>query len=176
MSDTAVDTGPAALTVRPALDTDAPGLMALIGACFAEYEGCVLETEHEMVHLLRPASHYAAAEGCAWVVEAEATVVASVACRPAAGDGGIELQMLYVAAARRRRGLGARLVELVEAEARRRTATFVDLWSDTRFLDAHRLYRSLGYEQLPGQRELDDLSATVEYHFRKPLGPPSVTG
>ena len=60
---------------------------------------------------------------------------------------------------------------LVEQEATRREAVFVDLWTDTRFLDAHRLYRSLHYEELPEVRELHDLSATREFHFAKSLHP-----
>jgi putative acetyltransferase len=141
--------------------------VALVGACFSEYEGCVLETEHEMPHLLRPASHFTAVGGGAWVAEWQGKVVASVGCRPASHPGGLELQMLYVSAAARRLGLGSRLVALVEQEARQREASFVDLWTDTRFTDAHRLYASLGYEQHPGVRQLHDLSDTVEFHFTK---------
>ncbi|HTT87159.1 MAG TPA: GNAT family N-acetyltransferase [Acidimicrobiales bacterium] len=155
--------------MRAAADEDAEGLVALIGACFAEYEGCVLDTEHEAPHLLRVATHFAHLGGRAWVAEAEGSVVASVGCRPAASPGGLELQMLYVAAPWRRRGLGGRLVALVEDEGRARAAAFVDLWTDTRFADAHRLYRSLGYAQLPERRELHDLSASREYHFTKRL-------
>jgi putative acetyltransferase len=101
------------------------------------------------------------------VAETEGVLVGSVACRPSAVAGGLELQMLYVLAPWRRRGLGSRFVALVESEASRRRAAFVDLWSDTRFTDAHRLYQSLGYGQLPGVRELHDLSATREFHFIK---------
>jgi len=155
--------------VRPAVDADGAGLVALVGSCFAEYEGCVLDTETEMIHLLCPASHFAAAQGFAWMADADRLLVGSVACRPGADAAGLELQMLYVLAPWRRRGLGSRLVALVETEAARRGCPFVDLWSDTRFTDAHRLYRSLGYRQLPGVRELDDLSATREYHFMKSL-------
>jgi putative acetyltransferase len=156
-------------TIRTALDTDADGLVALVGTCFCEYEGCVLETEHEMPHLLRVATHFATVGGCAWVAEHNGSVVGSVACRPAHDAGGLELQMLYVLAPWRRRGLGSRLVALVEIEARRRRGSFVDLWTDTRFTNAHRLYLSLGYIQGPEVRELHDLSATVEYHFTKSL-------
>jgi putative acetyltransferase len=153
--------------VRTALDSDADDLIALVGSCFAEYEGCVLDTEHEMTHLLHVATHFAAAGGGAWVAGAPRSVVGSVACRPADDAGVLELQMLYVLAPWRRRGLGSRLVGVVEDEARRRGARFVELWSDTRFTDAHRLYLTLGYEQLPDVRELHDLSATREYRFRK---------
>jgi putative acetyltransferase len=155
--------------VRDGLDSDGDGLVALVGGCFAEYEGCVLDTEHEMPHLLRVASHFAATGGRVWVAEAGGVVVGSVGCRPLSAPRGLELQMLYVAAPWRRRGLGAGFVAMVENEARRRAATFVELWSDTRFTDAHRLYLSLGYEQLPETRELHDLSATVEFHFTKSL-------
>jgi putative acetyltransferase len=172
--------------VRTAEDTDAAGLIALVGSCFSEYEGCVLETEHEMPHLLRAASHFAGVGGRAWVAVVDGSVVdgtvvhgsgvngsvvGSVACRPATDAGGLELQMLYVLRPWRRRGLGARFVGLVEGEARRRRARFVELWSDTRFTDAHRLYRTLGYEQLPDVRELHDLSATREYRFARALEP-----
>lgn len=70
----------------------------------------------------------------------------------------------------RKRGLGARLVELVETEAASRGAREVFLWSDTRFEDAHRLYEGLGYARAAGTRELHDLSATVEYGYRRGLG------
>jgi putative acetyltransferase len=157
--------------VRAAEDSDAGGLIALVGSCFSEYEGCVLDTEHEMTHLLGVASHFAVVGGRAWVAVADGSVVGSVACRPTTDPGGLELQMLYVLGPSRRRGLGARLVALVENEARRRGASFVELWSDTRFTDAHRLYRSLGYRQLPDVRELHDLSSTREYRFARTLEP-----
>jgi putative acetyltransferase len=166
-----VDSGDGQPAIRAAVDADADGLVTLVGSCFSEYEGCVLETEHEMPHLLRVATHFAAADGRAWVAEANGSVVGSVACRPAREGRGLELQMLYVSALWRRRGLGGRLVALVEQEAGEREAVFVDLWTDTRFLDAHRLYRSLHYEQLPEVREVHDLSASREFHFTKSLAP-----
>ena len=57
----------------------------------------------------------------------------------------------------------------VRAESR--GARFVELWSDTRFADAHRLYERLGYRKSGVTRELHDMSGSVEYHFRKELGP-----
>jgi GNAT superfamily N-acetyltransferase len=155
------------LTVRAALDEDAAGVMALVEACFSEYEHCIMDTE-EMPHLLAPATHFGSRGGDAWVVERSGEVVASVAWRPHPG-GVAELHLLYVAASARRRGLGTRLVTLVEGWARDRGATRIELWSDTRFADAHRLYRDLGYVQQPETRELHDRSDTVEYRFTKTL-------
>jgi putative acetyltransferase len=42
------------------------------------------------------------------------------------------------------------------------------LWSDTRFADAHRLYRNLGFTEM-GIRDLHDSNNSVEYGFEMPL-------
>lgn len=159
------------VTIRSARDGDAGELVSLIGGCFSEYPGCVLDVEGEMPHLLAIATAYRKLGGCFWVAESERIerVVGSVGVVPSREDGGVELRSLYVARPARRQGLGARLCGLVEAEGRRRGAPFVELWSDTRFLDAHRLYRQLGFTGGVRTRELRDLSETVEYYFRKEL-------
>jgi GNAT superfamily N-acetyltransferase len=154
--------------IRAARDEDAAGLIALVGACWAEYPGCVLDVDGEMPHLRRIAGAYAEWGGELFVAEQLGEVVGSVGWVPGA-DGGIELRMLYVAATARRRGLGTRLAELVETAARERGAASLELWSDTRFLDAHRLYERLGYMRSGVTRELHDRSHTVEYRFRKPM-------
>jgi putative acetyltransferase len=51
-----------------------------------------------------------------------------------------------------------------------RRASAIELWSDTRFLDAHRLYEKRGYVRGPKTRELHDKSKSVEYYYRKALG------
>jgi putative acetyltransferase len=154
-------------TVRDALDSDSERLIRLIGEVFAEYPGCVMDVDGEMPHLRRPASAFAGWGGRFWVAEQDGQVVACVGL--AAHDGTAELKHLYVAATSRRRGLGGRLCELVEAEARRRGLGRIDLWSDTRFLDAHRLYESRGYVRGPWTRDLHDLSRSVEYLYSKSL-------
>jgi predicted GNAT family N-acyltransferase/RimJ/RimL family protein N-acetyltransferase len=154
--------------VRGVRDADSAALIALIDACFAEYPGCVLEVDAEEPWLRAPATAYAAADGRMWVVELDGAVVACVGVKYL-GKPTVELKNLYVSAAARRRGLGERLTRLVEAEARRYGADRVDLWSDSRFADAHRLYLRLGYAQLPETRDLYDLSNTTEYSFTKVL-------
>ena len=80
----------------------------------------------------------------------------------------LELKHLYVAARARRRGLGRHLTELVEAEARGRGRPRVELWTDTRFTDAHRLYERLGYVRV-GSRTLGDRSSSSEHRYLKML-------
>jgi putative acetyltransferase len=157
--------------VRDARDDDDWDLIGLIAACWAEYPGCILDVHGEEPWLRAPASSYAAKGGRLWVAEDSGRVVGSVALAPAAQDGGVALKSLYVARSARRNGLGGRLVELVEAEARARGAGFVELWTDTRFLDAHRLYERRGYRRGPATRELHDLSNSIEYYYRKGLPP-----
>jgi putative acetyltransferase len=69
----------------------------------------------------------------------------------------------------RRSGLGAGLVGIVEAEARRQGARRIVFWSDTRFTNAHRLYGRMGYVRHPGERDLGDISSSREYFFEKAL-------
>ncbi|MBO0686714.1 MAG: GNAT family N-acetyltransferase, partial [Candidatus Dormibacteraeota bacterium] len=78
-----------------------------------------------MPQLRRPASAFAGWDGRLWVAESGARVVACAGL--AVHDGVAELKHLYVAAQARRRGLGGRLCEVVEAEARRRGHTRIEL-------------------------------------------------
>jgi len=66
-------------------------------------------------------------------------------------------------------GLGRQLVEVVEDWARAHSCFEVELWTDTRFKLAHRVYTALGYVPSGRTRELNDLSDTTEFHFLKRL-------
>lgn len=155
--------------IRDARDEDADELMQLIAGCFAEYSGCVLDVDGEIPELRAIRSHYRALSGRVWVVEVDDHVAGCVAVRPTDAGQGMELQKLYVAEDARRRGLGLMLCNLAEEEARRRGASWLELWTDTRFENAHRLYRRAGFTDLGATRELHDKSGTVEFHYRKDL-------
>jgi putative acetyltransferase len=158
-------------TIRDARDDDAGVLIELIGSCFAEYPGCVLDVDAEAPELRAIATYYRDLGGRFWVAERDGSVVGCIGVVPSRDPGGVELQRLYVGAASRRRGLATRLCDLVFTEARERDASFVDLWSDTRFGDAHRLYDRLGFVRGPDTRELHDRSRSVEYYYRMTLAP-----
>lgn len=156
--------------IRDARDTDGYAVTALVSACWAEYPGCILDVEGEEPQLKSLATHYAGRDGRCWVAVLDGLVVASVACYPSEEAGGLELKLLYVLRHARRRGLAAQLSALVETEARRRGASFVELWTDSRFEDAHRFYERRGYVCGP-TRERDDISRSIEYHYRLELLP-----
>jgi putative acetyltransferase len=80
-----------------------------------------------------------------------------------------ELERLYVNPRWRRRGLAAVLAGLVEKTAAEAGAHEIELWSDSRFLDAHRFYERRGYIRRGPDRELGDLSQTQEHHYVKTL-------
>jgi predicted GNAT family N-acyltransferase len=140
--------------IRPVTDADASALQQLIGGCYAEYEGCVLDLADLDAWMTAPAS---TGDRTLWVVPGpEAGLTASV------GHAHGELKSLYVTASARGSGLGESLVRLAER------AGTDHLWSDTRFTDAHRLYSRLGWTRTGRQRELHDPSHTTEWEFVRP--------
>ena len=161
--------------LRAATDADSADLIVLIGAAFAEYPGCVLDLPGIDAWMRAPGTAYEGTGGQLWVLPGAAGLRACVGYRPIAPDR-MELKSLYVAGSARRRGLGRRLVALVETAARDLGARTVQLWSDSRFLDAHRLYESLGYRRGSRTRRLHDPSDTTEYFFERDLAGTSPTG
>ncbi|GGI05478.1 putative glycolipid-binding domain-containing protein [Egicoccus halophilus] len=157
------------LVLRPVRDEDAPRLIALIGAAYDEYPGCVLDLPELDDDLPVPATTAARRGGRWWVLEDEGRLVGSVGTGALQDDGSVELKRLYVAASHRRRGLASLLVGRVEAQAAGVGASRVVLWSDTRFLDAHRLYTGAGFVDTGARRDLHDPSHTTEIEFAKPV-------
>lgn len=158
-------------SLRPATDADADALIDLIGAVYAEYPGCVMDLPGVDADLPRWASALAAAGGRGWVLPDDEGLAACVGFAPHDVDGspGGELKRLYVAAPHRGRGLGAALVGHVEAAIAADGGVVVELWSDHRFTDAHRLYERLGYARTGESRHLGDPSDTTEFRFVRRL-------
>lgn len=153
--------------LRDVEDGDGAAILALIGAIYAEYEGCVLVRD-EVPDLIAPATSIAEKNGRFWILEDAGILHATIAIAPDPSAPGLfELNKVYVARALRGRGLGRRMITTAEDEARRRGATRIHLWTDTRFTTAHAVYARCGYERLPETRVLDDASVSTEYHYAK---------
>jgi putative acetyltransferase len=155
--------------IRPVRDEDALDLIELIASVFGEYRGCVTDVDGEMPELRGMATYIDQVGGEYWVAERDGRIV-GMGGYGKSGEG-VELKKLYVHRRERGTGLGARIVDLIEAAAKERRAPFIELWSDTRFTTAHAFYEKRGYVRGPDTRELHDLSKTVEYYFRKTLPP-----
>lgn len=154
--------------LRPGRDADAAGFIALIGACWAEYPGCVLDVDGEVPELRALATHFAGRGGALWAAERDGRVVGMVGAHPLPGDDAWEICRMYVAAEERGTGLARRLLDAAEAQARAAGARRLVLWSDTRFGRAHRFYEKRGYVRAGPIRVLGDLSNSLEFGYAKP--------
>jgi GNAT superfamily N-acetyltransferase len=132
----------------------------LIGRCWADYPGCILDVDAEEPHLYALATHYRAQGGALWVAGDGAGMIAT---RPI-GAGVWEICRVYVHPDLHGAGLGHALMDTAEAYALAQGATLLELWSDTRFLRAHRFYERRGYSR-GGSRLLHDLSKSEEWRY-----------
>src|SRR5437660_11157226 len=133
------------LSPRPTIPEDVPGILNLIAGIYAEYD-CVLDAENDERHLLEPGTYFRTHGGEFWVVEENGVIRATVAVM--LHTNARELKTLYMHPSLRRQGWGRRLTELAMDYARSRGKTKMILWSDTRFTDAHNLYRKMGYREI----------------------------
>ncbi|MBC7909186.1 MAG: GNAT family N-acetyltransferase [Pyrinomonadaceae bacterium] len=154
-----------AILLRPTIPSDVPSIHSLISEIYAEYD-CTLLIEAEERHLLEPGPYFRASGGEFWVVEDERVILATVAV--ILHEDASELKALYVHPTLRRQGWGRRLTDLAIEHARAAGKARMLLWSDTRFLDAHRLYQRMGFTK-SGERDLHDSNNTSEYGFEKTI-------
>ncbi|MDQ3065832.1 MAG: GNAT family N-acetyltransferase, partial [Actinomycetota bacterium] len=72
------------------------------------------------------------------------------------------LERLYVLRAARGTGVGSALLAAVVEAARQAGQSQLEIWSDKRFEDAHRLYQRLG-ARVVGERVHDDPDSSHEW-------------
>ena len=154
--------------LRAGRDEDADDFIALIGTCWAEYPGCVMDLDGEVPELRALASYYAGQGGALWAADAGGRVVGMVGTKPL-GDGAWEICKMYAYPAQRGSGLAQALLAAAEGFARAQGAAVMKLWSDTRFDRAHRFYEKCSYVREGAIRVLDDLSHTLEFGYAKTL-------
>jgi GNAT superfamily N-acetyltransferase len=157
--------------LRRVTDADAEPLIALIAAAYDEYRGCILDLPGVDDDLPAPGTTAGRRGSPWWVVERGGELIATIGVGPLRADGTVELKRLYVDQQHRGRGLASQLVRLVEKHAAGLGADRVELWSDSRFREAHRRYAALGYEPTGEDRDLHDPSHTTEHRFLKAVTP-----
>lgn len=165
-----ISTRIADVIVRPVTDDDADRVIELIGEVYSEYQGCVLLVEEEEPELRSPASSFYKLGGKFWVAECGDQLCGTVALTPTDAPHVARLHKLYVSPSARGRGIGQALCNLVERTARDdMSADMMMLYTDSRFLNAHRLYERLGYARQPGLVHRADASKSVEHVYTKRL-------
>jgi GNAT superfamily N-acetyltransferase len=156
-------------TLRQGRDADAEGFIRLIGDCWSEYPGCILDVDGELPELRALSTHFAGAGGALWAAEQAGRIVGMAATRPMQHDAAWEICKVYVARESRGTGLAHRLLGTAEDHARGAGAQRLVLWTDTRFEAAHRFYEKRGFVRQGSIRILDDISNSLEFRYAKPL-------
>jgi len=121
---------------------DSPEIIGLVREVWKEYD-CILNI---------------------WIVREKGILVATAGL--SIEEDTAEMKTLYVRKDARGRGLGTKLTNLALETAKERGAKSIELWSDTRFVDAHRMYERLGFVRF-GERDLFDHNNTREYGYRR---------
>ena len=153
--------------IRSGQDTDGPGIIALMAACWSAYSGVYMDVDGEMPQLHHLASFYAGQGGALWVAEADHHIIGMVAVRP---DGSAwEICQVYADPSLHGSGLGHVLLSHAERHAIQAGAERLCLWSDTRFERAHRFYEKRSYVRQGGVRALNDISNSLEFGYAKPV-------
>ena len=125
--------------IREAMDSDGPGIVALVQLCWDKYvgKGQVLDVFPTLLSSPRT-SH-----SMYWVVEDQGKIVGSVACTLRGSEG--EAQKLYVHPDYRKHGLGGELVDTMLRWLELRGAQWAIAYTDIQLVEAHRLYRANGW-------------------------------
>lgn len=87
---------------------------------------------------------------------------------PRLGGTDCSLLRLYVRPSARRQGVGTALLKAVLADAGNRQRKVMEIWSDKRFEDAHRLYQRLGARSV-SERICDDPDRSPEWGLVLPV-------
>jgi putative acetyltransferase len=144
--------------VRPARSADSAAAAAVVKAVYDEYG---FTWDEQGYH--RDLRDVEAAYAAFFVAELEGRIVGTAGL----SDQG-SLERFYVLPEARGAGVGSALLAAVAEEARRRGHSELEIWSDKRFTDAHRLYQRHG-ARVVGERAHDDPDASHEWGLRLEL-------
>ncbi len=155
----------AAWRLRLGRDADGPALIALIETCWSQYPSLRMDVDREMPELHLLATYYG---GSLWIAELDQRVVGMIATRPL-GENTWEICRVYVDPSLHGSRLGHILLDVAENHAIAHGARRLVLWSDTRFVRAHRFYEKRSYVRHGPIRVLRDLSRSLEFGYAKPV-------
>lgn len=155
--------------LRNAQPSDTPVLLEIVGGIFKEY-GITFDPNGWDKDLQDPAANYLPPDAIFKIVEYQNKIVGMVGGHKE--DNFVELHRLYIDKNCRGMGLGHYLCQFIEEWAKEQDAEHMLLWSDVRFIHAHKLYRKRGY-QTSDCRILDDPDKSIEYGMGKTLNTPA---
>lgn len=153
--------------IRPATKGDIPRLIDIIHETIESY-GYIFELEFELPDFLDYDGFYGSGKGELYVVEEDGKVVG---CGAIKLNGDIPyLSRIYVDQRFRGKGYGKAIVVYLMDRNRVFGHVELELWSDTLFRTAHKLYEGLGFKFTGRVRPLGDVNNCFEYHYCLSIG------
>jgi putative acetyltransferase len=149
--------------IRPATADDGARIIGVIQGVFAEY-GFIFDPRADFPDILSFEESYGGGAAAFFLAEEDGSVSGTIAVSLHPPRAAAEIKRLYVRAASRGRGLGRELAETALRWARERGARRMELWTDTRFTAAHRLYERIGFRR-GAERLLGDVNESAEYEY-----------
>jgi putative acetyltransferase len=153
-------------TIRSYRQGDDPHAAKVIRDAFEEY-GFTWEEGGYNADTEDIQSHYIDKGGWFWVMELDGEIIATAGLMPETEDT-CELWRMYLQSEHRGKGYGRLLLQHILDFAKSQGFTKMDIWSDVKLIDAHRLYRKAGAEFI-GQRICDDPDKSLENGYIMPL-------
>lgn len=151
--------------IRRAVKDDIPRLITIIYETIESY-GYIFELDFELPDFLDYDGFYGTGKGELYVVEEAGNVVG---CGALKLNGEIPyLSRIYVDERYRGKGYGKAIVLYLMDRNTELGHTVLELWSDTLFRTAHKLYERLGFFFTGRVRPLGDVNNCFEYHYLLP--------
>ncbi len=148
--------------IRPARKDDIDRLIEIIRDTIHSY-GYIFELEFELPDFLDYDNYYGKGRGELYVLE-ESGVVAG--CGALKLDGAIPyLSRIYVDERYRGHGYGKAIVQFLMKRNVELGNDALELWTDTLFRTAHKMYEKLGFTYTGRVRPLGDINNCFEYHY-----------
>jgi GNAT superfamily N-acetyltransferase len=165
--------------IRSATAADSPDAARIVQTVFQEY-GWTWDPDDYCADLYDLAKYYLAAGHSFWMAEKDGRAIATAGLKvfprlrgtvgeAIAQEGMIRaagcdasLERLYVLPPYRRQGVGTALFEAALRAARARICQAMEIWSDKRLVDAHRLYSRYG-ARIVGDRICHDPDQSPEW-------------
>jgi putative acetyltransferase len=167
------------IRVRAASGADQEGIVRVIRAVYDEY-GFTWDPETYHADLYDLDRYYRDRGDTFFVAEEDGQTLATAALElfpaipgergqlhfgpglPRIGGCDCSIERLYVHPDARRRGLGGTMMRTVVEGAREAGRSLMEIWSDKRFVDAHRLYERQG-ARVVAERICDDPDVSPEW-------------
>jgi len=164
MADKIFKKGESSFRFRRTILSDIPTLSRIIEEVFSEYGWVFVEADEVPDFVNFPTYYGDASKARLFTIASNVEEPAIAGCIALKfNQEGPYLSRVYLSKEFRGIGLGKWMTHEVISIVREEGYPSIHLWTDTRFLDAHGMYKSIGFSQTPDLRSLHDVNTSFEY-------------